>query len=165
MTTRMTTGYFNPTSQSSSNIDVDELDKRYLQKSGGTISNTLLVNGSVDIQTFLTIPNIGNVENAIEGKQSTINDGDLSIAKTNGLDTALSNKQDTIDTDTDLTAKNLTLTNDLVVGTTNIITELNNKQDDIDNTTDLTSKSLTTTDLNVEGRIDIDTTLYFDIWL
>ena len=36
-----TTGYFNPTSQTSSNIDIDELDTRYLQKSGGTISNNL----------------------------------------------------------------------------------------------------------------------------
>jgi len=30
-----TTGYFNPTSQSSSSIDIDELDKRYLQKQVG----------------------------------------------------------------------------------------------------------------------------------
>ena len=36
-----TTGYFNPTSQTSSNIDIDELDTRYLQKSGGTISINL----------------------------------------------------------------------------------------------------------------------------
>ena len=57
-----TTGYCNPTSQSSSSIDIEDLDKRYLQKSGGTISNNLLVNGSVDIQTSLSIPNIGNVE-------------------------------------------------------------------------------------------------------
>ena len=50
-----TTGYFNPTSQSSSSIDIEDLDKRFLQKSGGTISNNLLVNGSVDIQTSHTI--------------------------------------------------------------------------------------------------------------
>ena len=90
-----TTGYFNPTSQTSSNIDIDELDTRYLQKSGGTISNNLLVNGSVDIQTSLTIPNIGNVENAIEGKQATIT------------------------TATNLTSKSLT-TDDIVLGSVNI---------------------------------------------
>ena len=74
--------YFNSTSQTSaSSLNTDELDLRYLQKTGGTISNNLLVNGSVDIQTSLTIPNIGNVENAVEGKQPTINDGDLSISK------------------------------------------------------------------------------------
>ena len=87
--------YFNSTSQTSSNIDIDELDTRYLQKSGGTISNNLLVKGSIDVQTSLTIPNIGNVENAIDGKQPTINDGDLTIAKTDGLATALAGKQPT----------------------------------------------------------------------
>ena len=84
-----TTGYFNPTSQSSSSIDIEDLDKRYLQKSGGTISNNLLVNGSVDIQTSLSILNIGNVETALDGKQDWIGDGDLSITKTDGLQTAL----------------------------------------------------------------------------
>ena len=84
-----TTGYFNPTSQSSSSIDIEDLDKRYLQKSGGTISNNLIVSGSVDIQTSLTIPNIGNVETSLDGKQDVIGDGDLSITKTDGLQTAL----------------------------------------------------------------------------
>ena len=62
--------YFNSTNQSSSSVDLDQLDARYLIKSsGGTISNNLIVSGSVDIQTSLTIPNIGNVENALDGKQ------------------------------------------------------------------------------------------------
>ena len=171
------------TSQSSSNIDVDELDKRYLQKSGGTITNNLLVNGSVDIKTSSTIPNIGNVENAIDGKQPTINDGDLTIAKTSGLETALNNKQDDIDNTTDLTANSITLTSNLVVGTTNVITEigtkqdeiqdgdltiaktdglqtaLNDKQDDIDNTTDLTANSLTLTSYLVVGSTNVITEL------
>jgi len=112
-----TTGYFNPTSQTSSNIDIDELDTRYLQKSGGTISNNLLVNGSVDIQTSLTIPNIGNVENAISGKQPTINANDLAITDTAGLTTALAGKQPTIE-DGDLT----------IAKTDGLATALNEKQ-------------------------------------
>jgi hypothetical protein len=78
--------YFNSTNESSSSVDLDKLDARYLIKSsGGTISNNLIVSGSVDIQTSLSIPNIGNVETALDGKQDLICDGDLSITKTDGL--------------------------------------------------------------------------------
>ena len=83
--------YFNSTNQSSSSssVDLDQSDAKYLIKSsGGTISNNLIVSGSVDIQTSLTIPNIGNVENSLDGKQDLIGDGGLSIAKTDGLQTA-----------------------------------------------------------------------------
>jgi hypothetical protein len=62
---------------------------RLLKSSGSTISNNLIVSGSVDIQTSLTIPNIGNVETALDGKQDVIGDGDLSITKIDGLQTAL----------------------------------------------------------------------------
>ena len=44
--------YFNSTTQSStssSDIDLDEFDARYLLKSGGTLSSNLIVSGSVDI--------------------------------------------------------------------------------------------------------------------
>ena len=64
--------YFNSTNQSSSSssVDLDVLDSRYLIKSsGGTISNNLIVSGSVDIQTSLTIPNNENVENALNWKK------------------------------------------------------------------------------------------------
>ena len=81
--------YFNSTNQSSSSVDLDQLDARYLIKSsGGTISNNLIVSGSVDIQTSSIIPNIGNVDNSLDGKQDVIGDGDLSISKTDGLQTA-----------------------------------------------------------------------------
>jgi hypothetical protein len=63
--------YFNSTSQTNSNINIDELDIRYLQKTGGTISNNLLINGSLDIQTSLTLP-IGNIATLIESKQDII---------------------------------------------------------------------------------------------
>jgi predicted nucleic acid-binding protein len=96
--------YFNSTSQGggSSSVDLDELDARYLQKTGGTVSSNLIVSGSVDVKTALTIPTIGNVGLAIQGKQNTINDDDLTIARTAGLQTALEGKQNTIN-DGDLT--------------------------------------------------------------
>ena len=74
--------YFNSTTQSSgsSSVDLDELDKRYLLKAGGNISNNLVVDGSLDVKTALTLPIIGDVEDAIQGKQNTINDGDLIYA-------------------------------------------------------------------------------------
>jgi hypothetical protein len=96
--------YFNSKSQGgdSSSVDLDELDRRYLLKSGGDISNNLIMNGSLDVKTSLTLPSIGNVENSIQGKQNTINDGDLMIAKTDGLKGALNALQPTIN-DGDLT--------------------------------------------------------------
>ena len=42
--------YFISTSQSSSSIDIDELDTRYLQKTGGSISSNLIINGSLDVK-------------------------------------------------------------------------------------------------------------------
>jgi len=70
--------YFNSTSQSSTSssaIDLDELDARYLLKSGGTVSSNLIVSGSVDIKTALTLPTIGNVELAIGNKQDELTEG------------------------------------------------------------------------------------------
>ena len=67
--------YFNSTPQSSTSssaIDLDELDARYLQKTGGTVSSNLIVSGSDDIKTALTLPIIGDVEDAIDGKQRAI---------------------------------------------------------------------------------------------
>jgi len=94
------------------------------------------------------------VEDTIQGKQDTINDGDLSIAKTDGLQTALNGKQPTIE-DGDLTiaktsglqtaldnkyddtggsiSGNVDITGDLVVNGVNVITEIGTKQDTIEN--------------------------------
>ena len=97
-------------------MDLDKLDARYLIKnSGGTISNDLIVSGSVDIQTALTIPNIGNVENALDGKQDLISDGDLSIAKTDGLQPTLTGLDE-------LTAGHTT---NIATNTANILTKQN----------------------------------------
>ncbi len=78
--------------------------------------------------------NYNKLTDDVEGKQNTIDDGDLTIAKTDGLQTALDNKYDdtggTIDGD-------VTISGDLVIGTTNVITEIGTKQDTI-NDGDLT---------------------------
>ena len=117
--------YFNSTSQSSTSssaIDLDELDARYLLKSGGTLSSNLIVSGSVDVKTALTLPTIGNVGLAIQGKQNTINDGDLTIARTAELQTTLNGKQNTIN-DGDLTiAQTAELQTELSTLTTDITT-------------------------------------------
>jgi len=66
-----------------------------------------------------------NLLSEIGTKQDKIQDGDLTIAKTDGLQTALDNKYD----DTGGTINgNVNITGGLLVGTTNIITELGNKQ-------------------------------------
>ena len=73
----------------------------------------------------LTLPTIGDVEDAIQGKEPTIQDNGLTITKTDGLQAALDNKYDdtggTIDGD-------VTITGD---GTTNIIDEIGTKQNTI----------------------------------
>jgi len=101
--------YFNSTSQSSSSIDVDELDTRYLQKTGGSISSNLIINSSLDVKTNITLPEIGDVEDKIQGKQDTIQDGDLTIDKTSGLQSALDSKVDdtggSISGDVDITGR------------------------------------------------------------
>jgi hypothetical protein len=102
----------------------------------------------------LTLPTIGDVEDAIQGKEPTIQDNGLTIAKTDGLQTALDNKYD----DTGGTiGGNVTISGDLVVGSTNIIDEIGTKQDTIDETTHLivdriTTES-TTIDCEMNGRL------------
>ena len=111
--------FFNSTSQSSSSaVDLDELDARYLLKSGGGISNNLIINGSLDVKTSITLPSIGDVEDRIQGKQEEINDGNLAIAKTAGLQDALNSKFD--DTSGSISGS-VDISGDLIVGTTNII--------------------------------------------
>ena len=144
--------YFNSTTQSStsSTIDLDELDARYLQKTGGTISSNLIVSGSVDVKTALTLPTIGNVGLAIQGKQNTINDDDLTIVRTAGLQTALEGKQNTINDgaltiartagiQTALEGKQNTINDDdlTIARTAGLQTELEGKQKNI-NDVDLT---------------------------
>ena len=93
--------YFNSTSQTNSNINIDELDIRYLQKTGGTISNNLLINGSLDIQTSLTLP-IGNIATLIGSNQLIIDGLQTTLTE---LDELTSNHTtDIASNDTDITA-------------------------------------------------------------
>ena len=69
----------------------------------------------------LTIANTSGLQSALDDKQDTIEDGDLTIANTNGLQSTLDNKYD--DTGGTISGS-VTITSDLVVGTTNIITEI-----------------------------------------
>ncbi len=102
------------------------LNNKY-DNTGGTIGGNVTINGDLVVGTTNVITEIGT-------KQDTINDGDLTIAKTDGLQTALENKYD----DTGGTiGGNVSITGDLVVGTTNVITEIGTKQDTI-NDGDLT---------------------------
>ena len=64
----------------------------------------------------LTIAKTSGLQSALNDKQDTIEDGDLIIANTNGLQTALNNKYD--DTGGTISGS-VTITSDLVVGTTN----------------------------------------------
>ena len=67
----------------------------------------------------LTIAKTSGLQTALNGKQDTIENGDLTIANTNGLQTALDDKQDTIE-DGDLT----------IAKTSGLQTALDNKYDD-----------------------------------
>ena len=107
----------------------------------------------------LTIANTSGLQTALNDKQDTIEDGDLTIAKTSGLQTALDNKYD--DTGGTISGS-VTITSDLVVGTTNIITELDTKQDEITSTTDLTLNSITSDDLIVNNNLNVDNVITYE---
>jgi len=94
--------------------------------------DTITTTGNVDISGDLVVGTT-NIITEIGTKQATIEDGDLTIAKTDGLATALSGKQPTIE-DGDLT----------IAKTDGLATALNEKQATITSATDLTSNSLTT---------------------
>jgi hypothetical protein len=76
------------------------LDNKY-NDTGGTIDGDVTITGDLSVGTTNIIDEIGT-------KQDSIQDGDLTIAKTSGLQTALDAKQATIDEDTDLTSNSLT---------------------------------------------------------
>jgi len=119
-------------------ITTDYLDANYLSFPVAQGNTTLVgasVFGTISQQQgdFTTtgdlLVNDVNVITEIGTKQDTIEDGDLTIAKTSGLQTALDNKYD----DTGGTINgNVSITGGLLVGTTNIIDELGDKQDTIE---------------------------------
>ena len=96
------------------------LDNKY-DDTGGMINGNVNITGGLLVGTTNIITELGN-------KQPTINDGDLTIAKTDGLQSALDSKFD--DTGGSISG-DVNITGDLVVGTTNIIDEIGTKQDTI----------------------------------
>jgi len=127
--------YFNSTSQSSgSAVDLDELDARYLQKTGGTVSSNLIVSGSVDIKTALTLPIIGDVEDAIQGKQNELTAG------------------------TNITVEGDEVSCDLTAGTNIDITSGVISSVDLATTDDLDTKQDTISNFEINGNVNLNTT-------
>ena len=139
-----TQGIFNPSNYgglgTGGQITTDYLDANYLSFPVAQGNTTLVgasVFGTISQQQgdFTTtgdlLVNDVNVITEIGTKQDTIEDGDLTIAKTNGLQTALNDKQNDIDNTTDITMKDL-IANSVVIGTTNVITALGGKQPTIE---------------------------------
>jgi hypothetical protein len=127
--------YFNSTSQSSgSAVDLDELDARYLQKTGGTVSSNLIVRKSVDIKTALTLPIIGDVEDAIEGKQNELTAG------------------------TNITVEGDEVSCDLTAGTNIDITSGVISSVDLATTDDLDTKQDTISNFEINGNVNLNTT-------
>ncbi len=146
------------------------LNNKY-DNTGGTIGGNVTISGDLVIGTTNVITEIGT-------KQDTIQDNGLTIAKTDGLQTALNNKYDNTG---GTIGGNVTISGDLVIGTTNVITEIGTKQDTIqdngltiaktdglqtaldakqatiDEDTDLSSNSLTTNQLIVNDDLYFDT--------
>ena len=61
----------------------------------------------MDVKTGMTLPIIGDVEDAIQGKQATISDNGLSTTKISGLDTTLTTlSTDISQNETDITTLN-----------------------------------------------------------
>jgi len=100
---------------------------------GGLKADTITTTGNVTITGDLVVGTT-NIIDEIGTTQDEINDGELSISKTSGLQIALDNKYN--DTGGNISG-NVTITGDLVIGTTNIIDEIGTKQDEI-NDGDLT---------------------------
>ena len=73
----------------------------------------------------LTIARTSGLQTALDGKQATIADGDLTIAKTSGLQTALDSKQDTITGATDIVCNDLSV-GGLIDNTSNVMYYYNN---------------------------------------
>ena len=59
--------YFNPSTSGITTglAPIESTSSLYLLKTGGTISSNLLINGSLEVKTTLTLETIGNVATAI----------------------------------------------------------------------------------------------------
>ena len=78
----------------------------YTTKLGAFLSHSYTANETPTLTNELTSKSY--VDSQVGTKQDSINDGDLTIANTAGLQSALDDKQDEITTDTDLTLNSMT---------------------------------------------------------
>jgi hypothetical protein len=121
----------------------------------------------------ITIDQTTNTISSTGGGTTTINDGDLTIAKTNGLQDALNSKQNTLTPFSNLSINKVSTLSDITAGgnllfmdnsgTKNVKTEfsatnsaINLKQNQIFFLTDLTCATLDCSNLNIDGE-SIDT--------
>jgi len=81
-----------------------------------TFEPEININSKIVLSSSLILPTIGDVEDSIQGKQDTIQDNGLNIARTVGLQSALDSKYDT----GGYISGSVDIRGDLVVGTTNI---------------------------------------------
>jgi hypothetical protein len=121
-----------PTNENIFNNEFNSIDEDGTWTFNALNTNSILLNGS-SVSTLigdkqdtiedgdLTIAFTDGLQSALNNKQDTIEDGDLTIAKTAQLQTALDDKQDTIE-DGDLSIAN----------TSGLQTALNDKQDTIE---------------------------------
>jgi len=144
--------YFNSTSQSSgSAVDLDELDARYLLKTGGTVSSNLIVSGSVDVKTGMTLPIIGEVEDAIQEKQNELTAGANITIEGDEVSCDLTGS-----TNIDITSGVISPLN---LATT---TQLDDKQDEINESTSLNITSITTNALIVNESLNMDRLITYE---
>jgi len=106
----------------------------------------VVTSGSITANNFIV--GSTNLITEINTKQDLITDGSLTIARTDGLQTALTALQDD-------SASN---TADIDSNTADILT----KQDLITTLTDFETNSITTNNLEVNGGLRIDTSIYLD---
>ena len=126
-------------------------NKNLLGKDSGVAVDSFDFVGTNRIQSIiadgeLTIAKTNGLQAALDSKQATITDGDLTIARTNGLQAALDSKQATI-TDGDLT----------IARTSGLQTALDLKQNTITSSTDISMNNL-----SVQGDISCNSTLKVD---
>ena len=146
-----------------------------------SFSFTFNVIGNLDVSGSITLPTIGDVEDAIQGKQDSLTAGtninivddvvscDLvgstNIDITDGVISA-SGLQNELTAGTNISIVGDVVSCDLT-GSTNIditggVISTTGLQDAITSSTDLTSNLLTTNNLTINNSLSVDTRKYFD---
>ena len=157
--------YFNSSTGITTGLaPIESNSSLYLLKSGETISNNLLINGSLDVKSTFTLETIGNVATKINEKQDLINDDDLSISKTLNLQNSLDDLQDNINlkqniiNDGDLTISKILNLTTILAGKQDVTTNNTSSSDgptlEPSSTTfnEIISSSIINNNKNIEDR-------------